>query len=121
MEEELLRLNRQLINAIAAKDWATYEPLMAEDVTCFEPESHSQLVVGLPFHEYFFRLPLGDVPIQTTFCQEHARLLGPDCGVVCYVRLLQSGTATKQYQETRVWQRREGNWKNVHLHRSEIL
>lgn len=121
MEQELLELNRSLIRAIAAKDWATYSPMVAEDVSCFEPESHSQLIFGLPFHEYYFRLPAGAVPVNTTFCQEHVRVLGPDAAVVSYVRLLQFGTDTKQYQETRVWQRLGGNWKNVHFHRSEIL
>lgn len=121
MEHELLELNRRLIRAIAAKDWEVYSQLIAADVTCFEPESHSQLVFGLPFHEYYFRLPAAQPPIQTTFCQEHVRLIGSDCGVVCYVRLLQAGTETRQYQETRVWERTNGAWKNVHFHRSEIL
>ena len=34
----------------------------------------------------------------------------------CYFRNVQP--ATVQSEETRVWQRRDGRWMNVHFHRS---
>lgn len=51
-------------------------------------------------------------------------MLGPDAAVVSYVRLQQkidssSGRPlTISTEETRVWQKVGGRWKNVHMHRS---
>jgi calcium/calmodulin-dependent protein kinase (CaM kinase) II len=51
-------------------------------------------------------------------------MLGPDAAVVSYVRLQQkvdsaSGRPlTLASEETRVWQRLGGAWRNVHFHRS---
>lgn len=50
-------------------------------------------------------------------------MLAPDAAVVSYVRLQQKLTAdgapkTVSTEETRVWQKIDGKWKNVHFHRS---
>jgi calcium/calmodulin-dependent protein kinase (CaM kinase) II len=52
----------------------------------------------------------------------HVRLLG-DVAVISYVRLNQRLAAdgspfTTSFEETRVWQRQQGQWKHVHFHRS---
>ena len=54
---EVLELNRRLLAAVASGDWTTYRQLVAEDITCFEPEARGHLVEGLPFHEFYFKLP----------------------------------------------------------------
>ena len=49
-------------------------------------------------------------------------MLGPDAAVVSYVRLTQAmkeaGPVTVSANETRVWQRKDGKWLNVHFHKS---
>jgi len=123
-EAELLNLSQKLLEAIVAGDWSTYASLCDESLSCFEPESRGQLVVGLAFHRFYFTLPAdAKAPRQVTISQPHVRFLGRDAAVVSYVRLTQTVDEhgrphTTRMEETRVWQRRDGQWKHVHLHRS---
>src|SRR5262249_8311732 len=54
--EELLSLNQQLLESIAAGDWETYQRLCDPSLTAFEPEALGHLVEGLAFHEFYFHL-----------------------------------------------------------------
>ena len=52
-------------------------------------------------------------------------MLGSDAAVIAYVRLVQKLDGSEKpvticTEETRVWQRIDGQWKHVHLHRSSI-
>ena len=92
-------------------------------LTAFEPESRGQLVSGLPFHKFYFDLGGFGGRRQTTMVSPHVRIMG-DVAIVAYVRLIQrtnsDGTPTTQaFEETRVWQRTDGRWRNVHFHRSK--
>lgn len=127
---DVLELNRRLLAAIAAGDWKAYCELVSDDVTCFEPEAHGHLVEGLPFHEFYFRLPPpGDgkaaAPVQpvSTMSSPTVKLLADDVALVAYARLTQKldeagKPVTLVSEETRIWQKREGRWKHVHFHRS---
>jgi ketosteroid isomerase-like protein len=121
-EQTLLQLTRQLLNAIASKDWSTYQQLTDPALTCFEPEACGHLVQGLSFHHFYFQLGGGSRPGNTTMVAPHVHLLG-DTAVVSYVRLIQSsgddGPLTSAYEETRVWHRQQAMWKQVHFHRSK--
>lgn len=122
-EAELLALSRQLLDAIAAADWATYERLCDPSITCFEPEARGHLVPGMAFHKFYFDLGAASGPRNTTLVDPHVRVLG-DSAVVSYVRLVQrtgpdGRPATATFEETRVWQRQNGQWRHVHFHRSE--
>lgn len=125
---EVLAVNRRLLDAIAAADWKTYKELVADDITCFEPEAKGQLVEGLPFHKFYFDLA-GDrskaaPPITTTtLASPVVKMLGNDVAVVAYVRLVQKLDASgnpmvASGEETRVWVRMASGWKHVHFHRS---
>jgi Calcium/calmodulin dependent protein kinase II association domain len=123
-ETQLLDLTRQLLNSIADQDWSTYTRLCDPSLTCFEPESRGQLVAGMDFHKFYFDLKGSRAPRNTTLVAPQVRLLGPDAAVVSYVRLIQKidgagGPVTSALEETRVWQRIQGEWKHVHFHRSE--
>ena len=125
LSQQLLDLNQKLLVAIVGGDWKTYESLCDPSITCFEPEARGQLAVGMAFHKYFFDLPATpQKPAKNvTMCQPHVRLLGDNAAVLSYVRLTQSLDAngqpqTSRVEETRVWQRIDGNWKHVHFHRS---
>jgi hypothetical protein len=123
-ETQLLDLTRQLLNSIADQDWSAYTRLCDSSLTCFEPESRGQLVEGMDFHKFYFELKGGRSPRNTTIVSPRVRPLGSDAAVVSYVRLIQkldgSGApTTTAVEETRVWQRIQGEWKHVHFHRSE--
>jgi calcium/calmodulin-dependent protein kinase (CaM kinase) II len=122
-ETELLQLNEALLDSIAAGDWDAYSELCASDLTCFEPESRGHLVEGMEFHRFYFDLPGGDGPVNTTMSAPQVRLLGPDAAIISYARLTQrtgsdGAPVTSRCEETRVWQRIEGRWRHVHFHRS---
>ena len=119
---ELLTLNQRLLDSIAQSDWTAYEKLCDADLTAFEPEAHGQLVEGLEFHRFYFRLGGARGPHWTTMCAPRVHVMG-DVAVVTYVRLNQRVGADGQakesaFEETRVWQRQAGEWKHVHFHRS---
>jgi len=125
--DEILALTRRLLDAVAAGDWQTYRGLVADDLTCFEPEARGQLVEGLAFHEFYFRLPRDPArppqPAMTTLASTVVRMLGPDVALVAYVRLVQKlddagRPVTTSCEETRLWKRIDGGWKHVHFHRS---
>lgn len=121
--EEIIRLNFRLLECIMNQDWATYETLCSPNLTCFEPETRGQLVEGLNFHKYYFDLPASGARRNVTILNPQLRLLGAEAALLCYIRLTQytdgSGAAhTSKVEETRVWQKIEGQWKHVHFHRS---
>jgi hypothetical protein len=123
-EEQLLDLTRQLLAAIAERDWKIYSRLCDSSLTCFEPEAVGQLVEGMDFHKFYFDLQGGAGKRNTTLAAPRVRLLGREAAVVSYVRLIQKFDAasgeptTAAFEETRVWQRIDGEWKHVHFHRS---
>jgi len=121
--QELVKLSRQLLESIAAADWLTYSSLCDPTLSAFEPEGRGQLVEGMAFHRFYFELGSATGPRNLTLTAPKVRLFGDDMAVVTYVRLDQQlGAAgspvTSRFEETRVWHRRDGGWRNVHFHRS---
>jgi len=121
---ELLQLNQQLLESIVSADWAAYRELCDPSLTCFEPEALGQLVEGLPFHEFYFKLGGVQGVHNTTMSSPHVRVMG-DVAVLSYVRLNQrvagdGSPKTQAVMETRVWQRQGGRWRHVHFHRSHV-
>ncbi len=112
-------LNMLLLDAIDNGDWETYRELCDFSLTAFEPEALGNLVV----HETYFGSPASGKR-KSSVRSPHTRLLG-DTAVVAYVRLVQSTTSdgqhsTTAFEETRVWHKIDGSWKNVHFHRSNV-
>jgi hypothetical protein len=124
---ELLALNRRLLESISTGDWATYQELCDPTITCFEPEARGQWVEGMDFHHFYFKLgdrkPTTVAPqVNITVSAPHVRLMG-DVAVISFIRLVQKLDAagnpvTARSEETRVWQRQNGRWRHVHLHRT---
>jgi hypothetical protein len=119
---ELLALNRRLLESIAAGDWATYEELCDPSLTCFEPEARGQWVEGMEFHHFYFKLGGAVGPVTITVSTPHVRLMG-DVAVISFIRLVQKLDAggnpvTARSEESRVWQRQNDRWRHVHFHRS---
>lgn len=122
-DNELIALNQRLLEAIAAGDWKTYQELCDPTLSAFEPEGRGHLIVGMAFHKYYFDLGTGGGARQTTIAAPHVRWLGEDAAVVSFVRLVQkldnsAAPVTVAFEETRVWQRQQGKWRQVHFHRS---
>lgn len=122
-EDELLLLNEKLLESIDTNDYETYTELCDVSLTAFEPEAMGQLVEGMPFHGFYLMREKGDAMKQSTICSPRVRMLGDDAAVVTFVRLSQKsspaiGDSVASCEETRVWQRINGQWKHVHFHRS---
>jgi len=121
--QQLLDLTQELLDAIASRNWDVYQRLCDPTLSAFEPEARGHLVEGIEFHRFYFDLETSEAPVQTTIAAPHVRLLGEDVAVVSYTRLIQtiaeSGKpATLCFEETRVWQRQQQEWRHVHFHRS---
>lgn len=124
IKDELLALNARLLDSIDRADWPTYESLCDPSLTAFEPEALGQLVEGLEFHHFYFKLGGMRGQRNTTMCSPRVRLMG-DVAVISYVRLNQrvapdGSTLTTGFEETRIWHRQADQWKHVHFHRSRI-
>ncbi|GMH43894.1 hypothetical protein BSKO_11828 [Bryopsis sp. KO-2023] len=126
-EATVLSLTRDLLSCIAKGNYGRYQELCADDLTCFEPEAGGYLVEGLPFHKWYFDLnetkPSGAVAANQTISSPKVRMMGENAAVVVYIRLQQivdenGRPKTVRSEETRVWQKIDGKWKNVHFHRS---
>lgn len=122
METELAELTQRLLEAIGQGDWETYRQLSHPEMTCFEPEADGALVHGLPFHQTYFETPGGGTVLRQTVCGLKAWRLG-DAAATAYIRLVQgwsaeSGHWTRRFEETRVWHKEDGAWRQVHVHRT---
>jgi calcium/calmodulin-dependent protein kinase (CaM kinase) II len=122
LNDELLELNKRLLDSIAGVDWEAYQELCDPTLTCFEPEAAGHLVSGMEFHQFYFQLDGAQEPFNITMASPHVRVLG-DVAIISYVRLNQTVSAegepaTQAVEETRVWQNQDGAWKHVHFHRS---
>lgn len=119
---ELIELNRRLLDSIATGDWDKYEELCDPSLSAFEPEARGHLVEGMKFHRFYFDLGVADIPQNTTISNPKVRLLG-DVAVVTYTRLWQrqddqGRPTTLVFEETRIWHRQDAGWRHVHFHRS---
>lgn len=126
--DEVIAATERLLGAVAANDYATYEALSDASLTCVEPETHGQIVVGLAFHKHFFGLKPATAgnagsDKQNIVCRPLVRMLGPDHALIVYVRITQNAGKVSLAEETRVWRRDtlSKQWKNVHFHRSSRL
>ncbi|KAK6171562.1 hypothetical protein SNE40_019722 [Patella caerulea] len=124
-KQEIVKLTEQLLQAITGGDYDTYTKLIDPNLTSFEPEALGNLIVGMDFHKFYFDhvLSKNNKAVNTSMVNPHVHLLGDDSACIAYVRLTQyidrNGLpVTMQSEETRVWQRKDNKWQNVHFHRS---
>lgn len=121
----LINLTKCLLESVVEGNWQAYAELCDPGLTCFEPEAVGNLVEGMDFHRFYFDLERApNRKVQTTLASPQVRLMG-DSAIVSYIRLTQSIDAngvphTRSSEETRVWQKQEGQWKHVHFHRSPV-
>ncbi|XP_071808753.1 calcium/calmodulin-dependent protein kinase type II subunit delta-like isoform X6 [Asterias amurensis] len=122
---EVIKMTEALIEVINNGDFEGYTKMCDPHMTCFEPEAFGNLVEGMDFHRFYFDnvLSKNNRARNTTILHPHVHLIGDDAACIAYVRLTQyidrNGLpVTNQSEETRVWQRRDSKWQNIHFHRS---
>ena len=125
-DQDILAINQAMLESVASGNWEHYSQVCSADVSCFEAESEGHLVEGLPFHRYYFDLPgepnASPTPVTVTMARPHLRWLSDDAVVLSYTRLTQKlhngEPITARCCETRIWQRINNSWQQVHVHRS---
>lgn len=120
---EIIELTARLLESISAGDWEAYTALCDPALTAFEPEARGHLVSGMEFHKFYFDHLSHRRAVNTTISQPHVRFLGEDVALIAYVRLQQriadGVPQTSRFEETRLWQRQDKEWKHIHFHRSD--
>ncbi|XP_077350566.1 calcium/calmodulin-dependent protein kinase type II subunit gamma isoform X9 [Festucalex cinctus] len=122
-KQEIIKMTEQLIEAINNGDFEAYTRICDPGLTSFEPEALGNLVEGMDFHKFYFDnlLSKNSKPVHTTILNPHVHMMGEDAACIAYIRLTQYLDAqgrprSCQSEETRVWQRRDAKWLNVHFH-----
>lgn len=119
IKSEILAHNQKLLDAIGELDYSTWDSLVDNNVTCFEPEGEG-LIKGKAFHQSVFegakkaRFLSGGKSHKTTIEDAEVTILDGKTALAIYKRV---GGAVPVF-ETRVWKMSDGKWKNIHLHRS---
>ena len=125
VSQEIIELTQRLLDSISLGDWQTYTTLCDPTLTCFEPEAQGHLVEGMDFHQFYFDLQSEKAKshVNVTIASPHVRLLGKTVAIISYTRLIQAVSDnipyTKSFEETRVWEKQDQQWKHVHFHRSQ--
>jgi len=128
-KSDIIKITECILDAINSGDFDTYTKLCDPNITAFEPEALGNLVEGIEFHKFYFdnfnsiQAVKQSKTSHVTILNPVVHLLGEDAASIGYVKVTQTldkqGHAyTSQSEETRIWQRREGRWLNVHFHRS---
>ena len=121
-ETQLIVLSKQLLDSIDNNDWDTYIQLCDPSLSAYEPEALGNLVEGLDFHAFCMKRGESPGAKQSNIAAPKVRMLGSDAAVVTYIRVVQrltdAGDSTATFEETRVWQKVDGEWKHMHFHRS---
>jgi len=123
---DIIRVTELILDAINTGDFDSYTKLCDPNITAFEPEALGNLVEGIDFHRFYFdnfSAMKQSKTTNVTILNPQVHLLGEDAASIGYVKVTQTldkqGNAhTSQSEETRIWQRREGRWQNIHFHRS---
>lgn len=121
-DQELLHLSQELLDSIDQQDWNTYTRLCDPALTAFEPEGAGNIIQGMQFHKFYFDLESNGLPKQSTISSPQVRVVG-ECAIVTYIRVTQrlnaeGGVPSSAFEETRIWEKQNGEWKHVHFHRS---
>ena len=129
-DREILSLNQAMLESVVAGNWVTYASFCSEDLTCFEAETNGVLAQGLSFHRFYFELPTEPasnpaakaVKPNVNMAGTYVRWISEDAVILSYTRLTQKLSngepITASCCETRTWQKLDGVWKQVHVHRS---
>ncbi len=120
-----------MLESVAGGDWNSYASYCDPSLSCFEAETNGILAEGLAFHRFYFSDEESESSVNTngkncsvnvSMARPHLRWLSDTAVVLSYTRLTQRRLGDEAFTssccETRIWQKLEGAWKQVHVHRS---
>ena len=120
-----------MLESVARGDWNSYASYCDPSLSCFEAETNGILAEGLAFHRFYFSDEESEssgntneknCSVNVSMARPHLRWLSDAAVVLSYTRLTQrrlgDEAITSSCCETRIWQKLEGTWKQVHVHRS---
>ena len=129
VQQELLQLTWDLINAIQTGDVDTYALLTSDDLSCYEDVCDHR-IDGLEFHTSLIQQMAQNESQPVRFDMLSPRVqVYKDTAIVCYTRLITFNDGGKprwqSYNESRVYIKFAGDecashWKMVHFHRSPV-
>ncbi|OEU11857.1 Calcium/calmodulin dependent protein kinase II, association-domain-containing protein, partial [Fragilariopsis cylindrus CCMP1102] len=121
----LIELNQSLLNSIVDLNYEAYDFLCSDDMSCIEPETNRNVVSGKEFHRYYFDVfATTTTTTKVTMVMPHVQIMCEgNAAVISYVKLTQQTSSGKppvtiQESETRVWEKRDSKWVNIHFHKS---
>ena len=143
-KQSLLETNQSLLNSIVDLNYEAYDFLCSDDMSCIEPETNRNVVSGKEFHKYYFDV-FGSIKkdgeegetgmmaetaattttTKVTMVMPHVQIMCEgNAAVISYVKLTQQTSSGKppvtiQESETRVWEKRDSKWVNIHFHKSD--
>ena len=122
----IVKLTQRLLDSIVSNDWALYCTLIDPSLTCFEPEGNGTLIEGTGFHKFFFdhNGPVRSSSVRVSMHNPRVRLVG-HCAIIAYNRIVQRKEENgeiriSKMEETRVWEKKGTEWKQVHFHKSKL-
>lgn len=124
LKQEIIKLTEKLVNACGAGDWRTVEKLCDPRVTTFDSTGSGNIVEGIDFHHSISdNIPDGSYVESNTIIENpYVHLFGNETACIAYVRSTEYRSRSgrvylQETEETRIWHKRNGQWKNVHFHR----
>ena len=121
-EDEVLGITRRMLDAMYTSDPTVHQAHCADDMSSFEWYIAPYRIDGLEFHLRLIGAGGNGEPSSLDMLTPRVQIYG-DTAVVNYTLLKSviTETAPPQFStvnETRVFVKREGVWKMVHLHKS---
>lgn len=130
LSDTVIKLTRELNQAILDSNYDRYCELTSPNITSFEPEGDGHLIPGLPFHEFYFKQldslkEKSKIKTNLSILSPNVRLLADNrVAIIAYIKLIQffdgntSAFKSTSWEETRVWNLTGDKWMQVHFHRS---
>ena len=114
----------ELLHSIKQGDASTYSRLTSSTLSCIEPETGGQLVLGLDFHLFLVEKTSKATKYHIEIVDPVIRVYG-NTAYAAYILTNSfwndNGPRFSQVQETRIFHKENDLWKMVHFHRSAIV
>ena len=130
LSDTIIKLTQELNQVILDSNYDRYWELTSSNITSFEPEGDGHLLIGLPFHEFYFKQldslkEKSKIKTNLSILSPHVKLLADNkVAIIAYIKLIQffDGNScsfkSMSWEETRVWNLEGDKWMQVHFHRS---
>nr|QYL01390.1 CamkII [Dugesia japonica] len=125
-KQEILKLTENLLSSIANGNYSSFIKLVDPQITVFEPDTCGNLIEGIDYYKFLFNNVYSKrdaKSVNMSILNPTIHILGDDCASIAFVKVVQivdkNGSVTVgRGEETRIWQRKDGKWQNIHVHKS---